>query len=203
MTNVINTASNSSISPNLHNSVVSQQSEDHLPSSLSFNVTSADGAEHSTISGSGSVTHRSNPMNNDVSSSPQLSESSISLLNPLLNNNTVDNKDKKFELNDSPGNSATELLTVRTSPAGNNGASISPALSTPSQVTLTAFDYSSNSDESPVVSMWSSVDDGNNHNLASISSNGFKTSPVGVGGGGYPNPNAPLLNNTNKFRMGK
>lgn len=182
MTNV--TASNSSISPNVHNSVINQQTDDLLPSisSLTFNVTGTDNADQSTVNASNAV--RSNIMNDDVTGSSLLSESSINLLNPILNNNTVDSKDKKLEANELSGNSAAELLTVLTSTAANNGPAISPVMSAASQVTLPTFDYSTNSDENPVVSMWSSVDDGNN--IGGISTNGFKTSPVG-GGGVYPN----------------
>lgn len=194
MTNVINPSNSTAMTSSVHGSSISQ-ADDLLPalSSLTFNVSnsgidtgdSGSSGITSTPSGSGSNSSNSVTVNRGINQSniDDPIDTQLNLLNPILNNNSIDAKDKKADVSDlhlqhqqqqQQSLKSSELLTILT--VSNNGASTSPAMSA-SQMSLSSYDYTTNTNDSPV---WSNVDDGGNHN---ISSNGFKGSPTGRGFG--------------------
>lgn len=207
MTNVMNSTNSTAVTSSVHGSSLSQ-ADDLLPalSSLTFNVTNSgidvgeSGSTAITSPPSGSNSSNNMTVNrivNHTTIDDSIDTQQLNLLNPILNNNSIDAKDKKSDTNEmhmqhhqQQSHKSSELLTILTSSSAsaNNGAASSPAMSA-SQMSLSSYDYTTNTNDSPVSAMWSNVDDGSNHN---ISSNGFKGSPnYGA------NPMVNMMNHSN------
>lgn len=183
MTNVINTSTNSALTSNVHATSITQQADDLLPSlaSLSFNVSNS-----GETSSSSTVAHTSQTLK-DESNDTTLS----TLLNPIVNNNTVDAKDLKKHVDSADLQSTTNMLTVLTSQTTGSVASVSPSMSS----SQPQYDFTTKlpDENSSVAAMWSNIDDGSNHNAVS---NGFKNNS------NYSNSLVTtLMNNTNMSNM--
>lgn len=184
MTNVINTSTNSALTSNVHATSITQQSDDLLPSlaSLSFSVS------NSTSSGETSATSSAVHVNQTLKEESNETTTTLStLLNPIVNNNTVDAKDLKKQVDSAELQGRTNMLTVLTSQSTGSVASVSPSMS----ASQSQYDFTTKISEenSSVAAMWSNIDDGSNHNAVS---NGFKNNS------NYSNSLVTtLMNNTN------
>lgn len=188
MTNVMNTSTNLALTSNVHATSLTQQPDDLLPSlaSLSFNVSSS-----GELSASSNAAHTSQSLLKEGTN--ECTTTLSTLLNPIVNNNTVDAKDLKKQQVDSVAELqvSTNMLTVLTSQTtGNNSvASVSPSMSS-SQPQYDFTTKISEENSSSVAAMWSNIDDGSNPNATLP--NGFKNNS------NYSNSLVTtLMNNTN------